>query len=213
VPVAVAERTVVRIFDAGGGDTPNEVHNRILTVPNVLSLLRLLILPWLYLLIVDGQYLTGLVVAGVFASTDWLDGWVARRFDQVTRFGKMLDPASDRLFIITMLVAMVVAGLVPWWLAAALVARDVLLLVGSLFVLESGATPPPVTYLGKFTTFLLMSSFPVLLFAGHLAQQDSSFAEPLRIIGLVGACVAAVLYWWLAVGYGRAMLAARRAAA
>ncbi len=201
----------MRIFDAGGGDTPNEVHNRILTVPNVLSLLRLLILPWLYMLIVDGQYLTGLVVAGLFASTDFLDGWVARKFDQVTRFGQLLDPASDRLFIITLIVAMVVAGLVPWWLAVAIVLRDVLLLVGSLVVLRSGAATPPVTYLGKATTFLLMWAFPILLLAGHLAQEGWAGADVLRFIGLAGATIAAVLYWWLAIGYIKALLAARRA--
>lgn len=197
----------MRIFDIGGGDTPNEVSSAILTVPNVLSILRLLILPFVYMLIVDGNYLTGLVVAGIFAATDWLDGYIARRFDQVTRLGKLLDPASDRLFIITLVVAMVVAGLVPWWLAVAIGLRDVLLLVASGFVLRRGLPTPPVTLLGKATTFLLMSSIPMLLWGGHLDQQGSSIADAVTTIGFVALVVAAVLYWVLAVGYGRAMLA------
>ena len=200
----------MRLFDIGGGDTPNEVTSRILTVPNVLSVLRLLILPFVYGLVVDGRYLPGLVVAGIFAATDWLDGYVARQFNQVTRLGQLLDPASDRLFIITLVVAMVVADLVPLWLAVVIAARDVVLLVAGLVVLRRGLVTPPVTLLGKATTFLLMSSLPMLLWGGHLAQQGSDAADVVRTIGLVAMGVAAVLYWVIAIGYGRTLAATSR---
>lgn len=183
--------------------------SRIVTLPNLLSLARLLVLPWLYILVIDERHLFALAVGFVFASTDWIDGYLARRLDQVTRLGRLLDPVSDRLFIITVLVAMVVVGLVPWWLTAALVVRDLLLLLMGSFVLSQGNSMPPVTRLGKVTTFGLMWTFPLLLVAGHLATTGSGLAEPLRLVGLAAAFVGAVLYWVVAVGYARTIWARR----
>lgn len=193
----------MELFDRGGGGTPRVASSRIVTIPNALSLARLLVLPWLYVLVVDARYLLALAIGFVFASTDWVDGYLARRLDQVTRLGRLLDPVSDRLFIITVLVGMVVVGLVPWWLAAALVVRDVTLLLIGAFVLSQGNSMPPVTRLGKATTFGLMWTFPLLLVAGHLSTTGSGLAEPLRLVGLAAAIVCAVLYWLVGVGYAR----------
>jgi len=202
----------VQLFDRGSRDTPNVVTDRIVTVPNALSLARLLILPYLYGLIVDERFLLGLVVGFVFGASDWFDGYVARRFDQVTRLGQLLDPISDRLFIITLIVALVVADVVPLALAVAIVARDVLLLLGGAIVVGRGATSPPVTRLGKAATFGMMWSFPWLLVGAHLAQSGDGSGEPwawVTVVGLVLAWIAMALYWWVGIGYARTVLAAR----
>nr|WP_274387926.1 CDP-alcohol phosphatidyltransferase family protein [Salsipaludibacter albus] len=182
-----------------------------------MSLIRLLVLPWLYWLVVDEQYLFGLLVGFVFASTDWFDGYVARRFDQVTKLGQLLDPISDRLFIVTVMVSLVVSGVVPWPLALAIVLRDLLLLVGGAIMLGSGGSWPGVTRLGKFATFGLMMSFPLLLVGASLTKDNATTAlvgEPwgwVTIIGLIWAWVFTVLYWVVGVGYARVVLARRRA--
>ncbi len=203
----------MQLFDRGRHDTPNVVTNRIVNVPNALSLARLLILPYLYGLIVDERYLLGLVVGFVFGASDWFDGYVARRFDQVTRLGQLLDPVSDRLFVITLMVALVVADVVPLSLALVIVARDVLLLLGGALLVGRGAASPPVTYLGKAATFGLMWSFPWLLVGAHLAKAgDGAGDQPwawVTIVGLVIAWVATALYWWVGIGYARTVLGAR----
>lgn len=209
----------MQLFDRGSRDTPAVVTDRIVTVPNALSLARLLILPWLYSVIVGEQYLLGLVAGFVFASTDWFDGYVARRFDQVTRLGQLLDPISDRLFIVTVMVALVVADVVPVPLALAIVARDVLLLVGGAIMLGSGGQWPSVTRLGKTATFGLMSTFAWLLVGAHLTKPVESAAlfpgEPwgwVMTSGLVLAWGFTVLYWIVGLGYARIALSRRRAA-
>lgn len=193
----------MQLFDRGGDGTPRVASGRVLTIPNVLSLARLLVLPWLYALIVDERYLFALAVGFVFAGTDWVDGYLARKLDQVTRLGRLLDPVSDRLFIVVVLVAMVVVRLVPWWLAATLVLRDVALVVAGAVVLGGGGHTPPVTRLGKATTFGLMWAFPLLLVAGHLQVNGASAGDVVRGVGLAVAAVAAVLYWVVAVSYAR----------
>lgn len=206
----------MEVFDRGSRDVPNVVTNRIVTIPNALSLARLLILPYLYWLIVEEYYLWGLVVGFVFASTDWLDGYVARRFDQVTRLGQLLDPISDRLFIITAMVSLVVAGVVPLSLAVAIVLRDVLLLVGGAIMMGSGGQWPGVTRLGKFATFGMMWSFPLLLVGAELTKDNptTGLGEPwgwVTLLGLVWAWAFTILYWIVGIGYARVVLARRRA--
>ena len=137
---------------------------RVLTVPNLLSLLRLAGVPlFLWLLLgprADGWALVVLMVGGV---TDWLDGKLARLLDQYSTLGALLDPAVDRLYILAALVALAVRDVVPWWAVAVLVGRD-LVLGACLPVLRArGYGPFRVTYLGKSATFLLLYAFPLLL--------------------------------------------------
>lgn len=197
----------MRLYDLGG-DGSEQASNRILTVPNLLSLARLGILPFLYLELVNGRLARGLAVGVVFGLTDFVDGYVARRFDQVTRLGQLLDPLSDRLFIITIGVGLVVTGLLPWWPVAAVVARDVALLVASVVLLGRGARPPAVTRLGKTATFGLMWSFVPLIASGFVGSVDDP--QPvLHGVG-VGLLVASVgLYYVVAVDYARQLRAAR----
>lgn len=198
----------MRLYDLGG-DGSEQASNRILTVPNLLSFARLLILPWLYIELANGQLARGLAVGFVFGATDFVDGYVARRFDQVTRLGQLLDPLSDRLFIVTVLVGLVVSGLLPWWLVAAVIARDLVLLVAGMVLLGAGSGPPPVSRLGKTATFGLMWSFVPLLASGFVGTA----ADPQPVLYVIGVgllVVSTIVYYVVAVGYGRQIVAARR---
>jgi cardiolipin synthase len=195
----------VRVYDIGGGEGPEVVSNKILTVPNLLSFARLAILPWLYFTTADGTsegLLRGLVIGFFFGITDWIDGYVARRFNQVTKLGKLLDPVSDRLFILTVVIALVVVDLLPLWVVIAIGVRDVLMLTIGLIMLARGVQPPEVTRLGKTATFGLMWSFPFLLAAGIIGEP----ADPQPVwwwIGMVSLTINLVLYWLTAAGYLR----------
>ncbi len=142
----------------------NQLPDRVWTLPNALSVLRLLGVPlFLYLLLgpeADGWAVVVLMVAGV---TDWADGKLARVLGQSSRLGALLDPAADRLYIVTTLVAFVLRDVVPLWLVAALVGREVVLGVALLVLRRHGYPPLQVHYLGKAATFLLLYAFPLLL--------------------------------------------------
>ncbi|WP_046321415.1 CDP-alcohol phosphatidyltransferase family protein, partial [Mycobacterium sp. UM_Kg1] len=147
-----------------------QTQDRVLTVPNVISLARLgLIGVFLYLLLVvraDGPAVAILMLSG---ASDWVDGKLARLLNQSSALGALLDPAIDRLYMIAIPVAFGVRGLVPWAVIATLLVRD-LLLAATLPVLRSrGLTALPVTYVGKAGTFALMSAFPLIL----LGQWDT----------------------------------------
>lgn len=198
----------MRLYDLGG-DGSEQVSDRILTVPNAMSFARLLILPFVYIELANGRLLRGLLVGIAFGATDFLDGYVARRFDQVTRLGQLLDPLSDRLFIMTIAVALVVAGLLPWWLVLAVVVRDLLLLVAGLAMLGRGGRPPAVTRMGKTATFGLMWSFVPLIAAGVVGTAEDP--EPvLYLVGFVMLVASVLLYWLVAVDYARQLRAAAR---
>ena len=164
---------------------------RILTVPNLISFARLLGVPiFLYLFGVHA-YAAALVVLAVGGSTDWVDGYLARRLHQVSRLGQLLDPVADRLYILATLIAFTVGRVVPWWFTAALVLREAVLL-GSLAVLRRyGYGPPPVHYLGKTATFILLFGFPVLL----LARASAAVAPVAWPVGWALAWWGLALYW------------------
>ncbi|RKF24386.1 CDP-alcohol phosphatidyltransferase family protein [Micromonospora globbae] len=165
---------------------------RVLTVPNMISFLRLLGVPlFLYLLLVAHADVAAIVVLAVGGTTDWVDGWVARRLRQVSRLGELLDPLADRLYILATLVAFTAREVVPWQFTAALLARE-LLLLGSLAVLRRyGYGPPPVHYVGKTATFVLLAAFPTLL----LAAAVPSAATVAGALGWGLAWWGLVLYW------------------
>ncbi len=158
---------------------PDGVGNRIATLPNLLSLLRLLGVPlFVYLLLGPHADLPALAVLLFAGFSDWLDGRLARAWNQVSRLGQLLDPLADRLYILATLVAFVLRDVIPWPLAAALVARD-LVLAGCLPVLRrAGYGPLPVHFLGKAATFNLLYAFPFLLLA-HGSGWVAGVARPL----------------------------------
>lgn len=183
------------VFSHGSRGGPEITQDRILTAPNLISLLRLLALPLLYADVVGGREIRGLVILVVISLTDYVDGYVARRFNQISRLGQILDPLIDRLLIAVTVIAMVVAGILPLWLVVALLSRDVLLLVGGLVLVGTGRQPPPVTDLGKAATFGLMTTLPLFLLAAGLPSQQ------LRAAGWVAIVAYGALYWLAAVQY------------
>lgn len=179
-----------------------EVSSRIVTIPNVLTLLRLLLIPAFLVLVAVGEYGWALLTVVVSSLTDFLDGFVARRFGQVSRVGQLLDPAADRLFILSTLVGIAVAGIVPWWFVAIVVLRDVLLLALGVVLANLGHGPLPVHHLGKMGTFCLLFGFPVLLL-GAAFPVLSPVSAP---IGWGVAIWGAFLYWWAGWVYLRETL-------
>ena len=146
--------------------TTSRAYRQIFTVPNIISLLRLLGVPtFLYLLLVAEAEVAAVVVLAVGGGTDWLDGWVARRWGQVSRLGELLDPLADRLYILATLLALTVREILPWPFTVALLARELVLLVALAILRRHGYGPLPVHYLGKTATFILLAAFPVLLLA------------------------------------------------
>lgn len=142
-----------------------QLSQELKSIPNMLSILRLLLVPvFLWLLIVD-QFLIAFLVLMFASFTDWLDGFIARRFNQITSLGKVLDPSADRLFILATLIGLTVNEIIPAWLAIVIVARDILLLVGYPISASHGYGPLPVHFLGKAATFALLYALPLLLLA------------------------------------------------
>lgn len=166
-------------------------HDRIATIPNLLSVLRLLALPvfgWLVLFRhTDGW---AAVLLGVAGLSDNLDGFIARRFDQVSRLGQLLDPIVDRVQVVVALVVLVVAGALPWYLAGLLVLREVVLAVVIAVLRSAGHGSLPVHYLGKIGTFGTVAALPLLLL-GH----GEGVATPLATLGTVLG--AGFFYWGL----------------
>jgi CDP-diacylglycerol--glycerol-3-phosphate 3-phosphatidyltransferase len=204
-----AETTASGVPGVVGRD---DLPDRIWTLPNALSVLRLLGVPlFLWLLLgpeADGWALVVLMVSGI---TDWADGKLARWLDQGSRLGALLDPAADRLYIICTLIALAVREIVPLWLVAALVGRELVLGVMLLVLRHYGYPPLQVHYLGKAATFLLLYAFPVLLIAegeGWLASLAEPFAWALTIWGTALYLLAGALYVIQVLGIVRAERAA-----
>jgi cardiolipin synthase len=186
--------------------------DRIWTIPNALSVLRLLGVP-LFLWLALGPQADGwaVLVLALGGLTDYLDGKIARRYNQTSRIGALLDPAADRLYILATLIALTVRGIIPIWLAALLVGRDLVLAIALLVLHRRGVGPPAVTYLGKAATLSLLYAFPLLL----LSVDDNTVAHVVRPIAWAFTAWGTGLYLWTGVTYllkERRMRADRRAA-
>lgn len=184
--------------DVTDQDATDTGADRIVTVPNALSILRLLGVPlFLYLLLgphADVWALLVLVASGV---TDWADGKLARLLDQSSRLGALLDPFVDRLSIVATLIGLVARGILPWWIAAVLIGRELVLAPTLVVYRRRGLPPPQVLYLGKGATFLLMCALPLLLL--DLAVPATSVvAHPLGWAALIWGTT---LYVWTALLY------------
>jgi cardiolipin synthase len=172
--------------------------NRIWTIPNVISFIRLLGVPlFLYLLLGPQNDVAAVIVLAVGGTTDWVDGFVARRMNSVSRLGELLDPFADRLYILATLIGFTVRGVVPYWLTGALLLRELVLAVALLVLRRRGYGPPPVHYVGKTGTFVLLAAFPVILLARAVPSIDG-WAGP---IGWGLAWWALALYWAAGVLY------------
>lgn len=201
----------MRVFDIGARDTPQEPSSRVLTVPNLLSFARLAALPVIYLDLVRGNQGRALALLVVFSVTDWLDGYLARRLDQITRLGTLLDPISDRVLFVVVGVGLVVGGYLPLWAVVVLLARDIgVLAVGAWLVVRGGgAEVPAVSRIGKVSTFGLMVAFPLFIAAAWLGDGVAAPQPVLQVAAWVTFAVNLGLHYLSALGYARAVLTAR----
>ncbi len=184
--------------------------DKVVTIPNILSFARLLGVPvFLWLILVpkaDGWAIALLVVAG---ATDWLDGYLARKWHQITRVGQLLDPIADRLYILATLIGLLLRDIIPLWLVVVLVGRDVVMGVVLFILKRRGITGLPVHFIGKAATFNLLYAFPLLL----LGDGVGTFATVCRVLGWAFAIWGTALYWWAGALYieqARRMLALKR---
>ena len=168
--------------------TEPRAHDRLLTVPNLLSGIRLALIPvFIYLLLVAHAAGWAVVILMFSGASDWADGKIARLLNQSSKLGEYLDPAVDRLYMVTVPIVLGLRGIVPWWIIAVLLARDVLLAAELPLLRTRGFTALPVIYVGKAATFALMSAFPLIL----LGQFDALWSR------VVLACGWAFLIWGL----------------
>lgn len=142
----------------------------------------------------DWWALAVLFVAGL---TDWLDGKIARSLNQQSRLGELLDPAADRLYIVSILIALAIRSVIGWWLVLLLAARELVLGVVLLVLRRHGYGPLHVSFVGKAATMNLLYAFPLLFIASH----PSGYAEVARVLGWAFALWGTGLYWWAAVLY------------
>ena len=175
-----------------------EPGDQIWTIPNLLSVLRLLGVP-LFLWLLLGPHADGwaIVVLAVSAATDWADGKLARMLGQTSKLGTLLDPAADRLYILCTLIAFLIRGIVPWWLVAILLLRDAMTGSALLVLRRYGYEALQVHYLGKAATFCLLYAFPLLL----LAQGDGAVAHIALPIAYAFMIWGGALYVWAGIVY------------
>jgi cardiolipin synthase len=172
--------------------------DRVLTVPNIISMARLAGVPvflWLVLGPRADWWAVGLLIAA--AASDWLDGKLARAWNQESRLGQVLDPAADRLYIAATLAGLAVRGIIPWWLVAVLVSRELVLGVALLALRRHSYGPLQVSFLGKAATLCLLYAFPLLFLGSHAGAA----ALAARVTGWAFAIWGSALYWWAAALY------------
>lgn len=168
------------------------------TIPNLMSLGRLACVPWfVWLLFAQDDRYGAAILLAVLGATDWTDGWFARRFDQVSEFGKILDPTADRLMMLTAVIATWIDGSVPAWFAGLTLFREVLVSVAALGLGALGVTRFDVTWWGKTGTFFLMFAYPLLLGGASEIQGH----DILRVLGWLCGVPGLAIAWFAAWGY------------
>lgn len=179
---------------------PSYDTDRVWTLPNVLSFLRLIGVPlFVWLILGPHDDLIAVVVLAIAGFTDWLDGHLARAWHQTSRVGQMLDPVADRLYIGAIVVSLAVRDLVPWWLVGVLLARELVLAAVVPLLRTRGYTSLPVHFIGKSATFCLLYAFPAVLLGGDTWQAAIVF----KVLGWAFAIWGTGLYWWACLLYLR----------
>ncbi|HEY7668072.1 MAG TPA: CDP-alcohol phosphatidyltransferase family protein [Actinomycetota bacterium] len=174
--------------------------SRILTVPNAISFVRILLTPVFVVLIIDDDTTTaGLLLFAVVVATDWVDGLVARRTGQVSELGKVLDPVADRVAIAAGLIALVVRGVFPLWAALLILVRDVAVLIGGTLAMARHHVRIDVRFIGKLATFSLMFAIPAIAWA----DLGLPLAEAASVVGWAAFAVGIVEYYVAAWVYAR----------
>lgn len=180
-----------------------------LTIPNLLSFARLASVPIFVWLFIADEPNAAFVVYGSMAWTDFFDGYLARRLNQVSVIGKLLDPLADRIFIVALAVAVVARGSLPWLLAVAIIVRDLLLLSAFPFVDRRAVQRIPVTFAGKTATAMLLMGLSLLAYS----ETTFPWAGGADEVGMAFTIGGAILYWITAFQYAKEALTRIRAGA
>ena len=174
------------------------VSHRVLTIPNVISIIRLAGVPlFLWLVLVpeaDGLALAVLAISGI---SDYADGYLARKLNQTSKLGAILDPVADRLYILSTVIGRGIRDIIPWWVASILPARDAFLWCLVPFLRTRGYSSLPVHFLGKAATANLLYAFPLLL----LGDGTGVLATLAKVFGWAFAIWGTGLYWWAGLLY------------
>lgn len=196
--------------NSDGKTTSNErrvSESRVLTIPNAISVVRLLCLPvFVWLLFSKDNRHAAAWLLGALGATDWVDGWIARRFNQVSELGMLLDPVADRLLFLVGVGAIWIDGSVPAWIAVVTLLREGLVSVVGLVLGALGARRIEVTWWGKTGTFLLMFAFPLFL----AANSTVSWAPIANALAWMCVVPGLVIHWYSAAGYVPAAATALR---
>ncbi len=183
---------------AEGQAESNLATNRILTVPNVMSLVRLMCIPlFLYLLFGRDNRAGAAWLLGGLGATDWIDGYIARHFNQVSELGKILDPTADRLMFIVGIGGMIIKGGGPIWFYWLVVAREALFGGTVLIATLAGMKRFDVTWWGKLATFLLMFAIPGLL----VGSSDIGVHQLFKVAAWLLAIPGIVISYYTAIAY------------
>lgn len=180
-------------------DAADRARDRVLTVPNMLSVLRLVLVPvflWLLLVVHANAWAVAVLMFSGFS--DWADGKIARLVDnQSSRLGELLDPAVDRIYMVIIPIAMAIHGSLPWWIVLTLIGRDAVLAATLPLLRSRGLTALPVSYIGKAATFALMSGLPLIL----LGQWDATWSRVVLAIGWGFLIWGLAMYLWSGLLY------------
>jgi cardiolipin synthase len=181
-----------------GTDAATDRAARIVTIPNMISMVRLGCAPVFVWLLAEDDLLAAAALLAVLGASDWVDGWIARRFDQGSDLGKVLDPVADRILLLLAAVALVVQGSVPLVVGILVLVREVVVSVAVLALAAAGARRIDVQWVGKAGTLALMFAFPLYLWADAISGTASDFvlaaAWFMAVCGLVLSYYAALTY-------------------
>jgi len=183
---------------AASANGARQTSERILTVPNLISVARLACVPlFLWLLLGRDDKIAAALLLGVLGATDWVDGWIARHFDQGSDLGKVLDPTADRILLLCAGVALVIDGSLPLWVGVVVLARELVISVAVLVLAAAGARRMDVQWAGKAGTLALMFALPGFL----LADAVSELRAPILTVTWVFTIGGLVLSYYAALTY------------
>lgn len=174
--------------------------NRVLTVPNLISFLRICSIPYIAWLITKNHMILALVVLAISAFSDCIDGYIARRWNQVSKLGQILDPMADRLLIIFSTVALAIASIIPWWALVLVVLRDVIMAALVVLLAQHDYGPLPVNFVGKAGTALIMLAIVSLMIV-YAVSTEAMFV--LYAAAIACGIWGIVLYWYAGLLYYR----------
>jgi len=197
-------------------DGPVEPDAGWATWPNLVTIIRLALLPvYVYMVLETNYWIAAGLLLGALGATDWVDGYLARRLHQVSKVGKILDPVADRLLVITALITIAYVGAVPWWFAGATLAREVIVSGMAITLALAGAARIDVLWWGKVSTFALMTAYPwFLITCSPTGAPIAPWQHVIRIltwgIGLFGLALAWIVLFAYVAPATAALRAGRR---